>query len=148
MAENELGIGDIVIPRAETERDINLKIALEGFANKVRDNIDYLLRPRIVSATTTYTATDLDHSIICDASGGGFTVTLPAVGLSEGLLLNIKKIDSSAYAVTIDGSGSETIDDNTTISISDQYTSYNLHCDGSEWYIIADYVMPSGGLPS
>ncbi len=62
----------------------------------------------VVTKTATYTATAEDHVILCDTSGGAFTVTLPA-GI-DGTEYHIKKIDSSANAVTIDGFGPETID--------------------------------------
>ena len=86
--------------------------------------------------TTTYTATIDDYAIYCDASGGAFTVTLPAVANATGLVLHTKKTDSSANAVTIDGSGSETIDGATTRVISAQYDSIMIQCDGTEWWII------------
>ncbi len=90
----------------------------------------------IVAKTTTYTITAADHTVLCDASGGAFTVTLPAVSGVTGLILNIKKTDSSGNAVTIDAAGSETIDSALTVVISTQYESVTIQCDGTEWWII------------
>lgn len=137
MADNQLGVGSIILPIAKSDKERELNIALENFVRKTRQNIDYLLRPMVTTATTNYTATDLNHTVLCDASGGAFTVTLPEVAVSEGLLLNVKKIDSGVHAVTVDGSGSEVIDGSTTQSLSSQYDSIAIHCDGAAWYIIA-----------
>ena len=94
------------------------------------------LRLAIVTATTTYNATVANHTILCNATSAAFNVNLPAVATSSGLKLNIKKIDSSANAVTIDGNASETIDGATTQALSSQYESLTIQCDGSAWYIL------------
>jgi hypothetical protein len=89
-----------------------------------------------VVGDSPYTATHDDQTITCDATSGNITVNLPAASSSTGLVLTIKKIDSSANTVTVDGNASETIDDSTIQVISDQYTSITVHCNGTEWYII------------
>lgn len=89
----------------------------------------------VAAKTANYTATKEDYVILCDASGGAFTVTLP-VGLVEpGRSYHIKKTDSSANAVTIDAAGSETIDGDLTVGISAQYESLLLISDGSNWHV-------------
>ncbi len=86
--------------------------------------------------TANYTATTSDYYIACDASGGSFTITLPAVSGNTGLQYHIKKKDSSGNTVTIDGNASETIDGATTKVINTQYETVGLICTGSEWDII------------
>ena len=105
--------------------------ALEG---KLRR--DDILREAVVAKTAAYTATDRDKTILCDATSAAFSVTLPAVQGLSGREYTIKKTDSSANAVTIDGSGSETIDDGTTAVIQNQYESVTVQCDGAEWWIL------------
>jgi hypothetical protein len=90
----------------------------------------------VVSKTGAYTATASDHVILCDASGGAFTITLPAASGVTGLILHVKKTDSSGSAVTIDGNSAETIDGDLTIDLSLQYESVTIVCDGSNWHII------------
>ena len=75
--------------------------------------------------------------LLVSAASGAVTVTLPAVGASEGLVMTIKKIDASANAVTIDGAGAETIDGAATKSLASQYKAYTVMSDGTEWRIIA-----------
>lgn len=59
--------------------------------------------------TANYTAANGDL-VVCDASGGAFTVTLPAG--ASGFRVGVKKIkaDTSFNKVTIDGNGAETLD--------------------------------------
>jgi len=75
--------------------------------------------------------------ILCDASGGAFTVTLPeATGGADGRVFHIKKVDASANAVTVDGHAAETIDGAATQALSAQYDSIMLVSDGTEWWIL------------
>lgn len=67
----------------------------------VRQILDEINTLPIKTITTAYVIVAEDHTILCDASGGPFTVTLPDVEDAEGFTYNLKKIDSSANAVTI-----------------------------------------------
>ena len=103
--------------------------ALEG---KLR--LDDNLRESVISKTAAYTATDRDHVILCDASSGAFTVTLPAsIGGKE---YYVKKTDSSGNAVTVDGNASETIDNDTTVKITRRHEALLFWADGSNWHIL------------
>ncbi len=93
-------------------------------------------RTTFTTKTTTYTATSSDGTILCDATGGAFSVTLPAAASNTGVVLVVKKIDASANAVTIDGNSSETIDGATTQSIGVRYESLTIGCNGTAWYIL------------
>lgn len=94
------------------------------------------LQANLVTKTGAYTATASDFTIICNAFGGAFTITLPAVASHTGRIYHIKKIDSSANTVTVDGNSSETIDDSITAILTAQYESITIQSDGSEWWII------------
>lgn len=87
-----------------------------------------------ISSNTTLDGTH--HAVICDASGGAFTVTLPAASGITGRIYHVKKTDSSGNAVTVDGNASETIDGGTTAALSAQYESVMIICTGSEWFVI------------
>lgn len=103
--------------------------------------------PDTVAKTGAYTtvAGDEGDVILCDASGGAFTVTLLAAATAgDGSSIIIKKTDSSANAVTVDGNGSETIDGSTTYSLATEDQSVYLVCDGSNWHILATYGVASG----
>ena len=89
----------------------------------------------LVTKTSSYSAAN-ESTIICDATSGAMTITLPPASGVPGIFYNIKKIDSSVNAVTVDGADSETIDGATTAVLSSQYASITIQCDGSTWWII------------
>lgn len=103
----------------------------------VRDNTKHLYETKgsvrdVRSESGTYTATVTDGLILCT---GTFTVTLPAAATAgEGHVLHIKNV--STGTITVDGNGAETIDGATTTTITVQYASVTLCCDGSNWHII------------
>jgi hypothetical protein len=90
----------------------------------------------VTTKTADYTATGSDSTILVNAAGGGVTVTLPAASGSAGVLFKIKKIDATSLPVTIDGSGTETIDNGTTAVITTPYVALTVQCDGTKWWII------------
>lgn len=89
----------------------------------------------ITTVTVDYTAAD-KTVILADATSGTVTITLPAVSGLTGREYMIKKVDSTANKVTIDGNGAETIDGATTQDLNTQYTGFNVVTDGTEWWII------------
>lgn len=90
----------------------------------------------VTSKTTTYTATTGDDVILCDTSGGAWTLTLYAASGNAGRQLRIKKTTNDFSALTIDGNASETIDGATTRKLITQYDEMTLVCDGSNWHIL------------
>ena len=93
------------------------------------------LQSKVVSKVNTYTAA-AENVILCDASGGAFSVNLPAAASSTNRRYVIKKIDASANAVTVDGDGAATIDGATTQALATQYDKIEVVCDGTAWFII------------
>lgn len=69
---------------------------------------------------------------ICDASGGAFTITLPATA-SSGITFSFKKIDSSGNAVTIAG----TIDGAVNYTLATQYKYVHVMSTTTSgtWYV-------------
>lgn len=109
-----------------------------------------------VSKTTTYSAVAGDQVIYCSASGGAWTLSLPAASTVSEMVLTIKKTDSSTNAVTIDPNGSETIDGSTTRKLCTQYEWVTIQSDGTNWNVLghgtisdwASYTMTIGGSTS
>lgn len=89
----------------------------------------------VASQTAAYSATGDETFIPCDATSAGFTVTLPAASTHSGKRFTIKKTDSSANVVTVDGNGSETIDGAADVKLLLQYESVTLLCNGTGWHI-------------
>lgn len=126
-----------------------LQQVLESLARSIEENfrdvdreLTGLLTPsigvfksdRTVTATTTLTVSD--DLLLADATSGAITVNLPAVASLPGREFTVKKIDSSANAVTLDGNASETIDGSTTAALASQYDSVRISNDGSEWWVL------------
>jgi hypothetical protein len=124
-----------VLPTPEGQKEIELTNALRTFMLSTTDALKYLIQLPTTSVTSAYTATSGDYTILCNATSGAFTVTLPLAKPNTYKVYIIKKTDVSANAVTIDGNGAETIDGATTQSLSSQYATKTLHCDGTEWHI-------------
>ncbi len=89
----------------------------------------------IITVTGNYTASVNDSTILCDASSAAFTVTLPSASDVKTKKFNIKKIDSSANAVTLDGNGA-TIDGDATADITSQYENWPIQSDGSNYHVL------------
>jgi hypothetical protein len=92
----------------------------------------------IVTKTANYTASVSDHTILGNTSIAAFNITLPLASSVSGRIYTIKKISADVNAVTIlrNGSGSDLIDGNTSLSLGAQYSSYTLQSDGTGWYVI------------
>lgn len=115
-----------------------------GFLNDDLDTIDSELWiaqrwiTRSISSTDTLTTADERKLILASASGGAVTVNLPAAATAgDGFVVAVKRTNSGANAVTIDGNSSETIDGSATYVLSNQYHGVILQCDGSNWNILA-----------
>lgn len=89
---------------------------------------------KIVTKTTTYTVTAADGTIICDGTGGVFTVTLPTAVGCEGRIYRFKSIH--ANDITIDGAGSETIDASTTYVLETIYDYVTIQSNGANWIVL------------
>lgn len=83
-----------------------------------------------VLKSTDYSANAFEV-IIADATSAGFTVTLPAV--SNGSKVSVKKVDSSANAITVVPQ-TGLIDNISSDAINTQWASVDYFSDGAKWY--------------
>lgn len=108
-------------------------------SNIVFSNNPTLTAPNIVYAYTmqslNYTVTSSDYAIYCTGGAGGITITLPPAAGNSGRVFVIKKIDSGAGKITIDGNLNETIDGLLTWILTLQFESVTIQSNGSNWYI-------------
>jgi hypothetical protein len=89
------------------------------------------------TSISTNTTLDATHNVVdVDASSAAITITLPtAVGIN-GREYVIRKLDSSANAVTVDGNGAETVNGAATKALSTQYETVHIMSDGANWIIL------------
>ena len=95
------------------------------------DNVSVFGIWNVVTKAVDYAARNHD-CVLVDASLGDIAITLPTE--QANVYVDVKKTDSSANAVTVTGVG--TIDGAASLSISTQYYSYTLLCDGTNWHIV------------
>jgi hypothetical protein len=111
---------------ATTAAGARTNLGITSFQSTVQSN----------SANVTLTAGDSLLLVKCDATSASFTVTLyTAVGHS-GAVINIKKTDSTANTVTIDGNSTETIDGALTQTLYSQWDCWTLVSDGTNWMLV------------
>jgi hypothetical protein len=145
------GINEIVIPNSvadalsiqdssvdymvfnTTDQKVEIKQDLE---------ISGAILPTITSINNTnspYTILSSDNVILVDTSTASVTITLPDTSSFTGSRkYTIKDIgNASTNSITINRSGSDTIDGSTSLTISTDYVAYNLVTDGiANWYVI------------
>lgn len=89
------------------------------------------------NSATDLTVTDGNTVVLASASAGGVTITLPSAGGSnKNRMIVVKKTDSTSNGVVIDPNGSETIDGDTTLTITTENASVMIVSDGSNWSIV------------
>lgn len=87
---------------------------------------------RTVTASATLTLSD--DIVFADATLGPLVVTLPSASSASGNGVFVKKIDTTANAVTI--IGTDPIDGMTSVQIAAPYTCLTLFASFSGWFII------------
>lgn len=131
--------GQWIIPVGIAVSSTEIIINGAGSATAVKltsesDPFVYAAVSRVTSSTTLVAGNSV---VLVDASAGAVTITLPSP--INGKIFTIKKVDSSANAVTIDPTGATTIDGLSSKTIASQYDSYSIVGDTTAtptYYII------------
>jgi hypothetical protein len=90
------------------------------------------------AVATSQALTGDDRIIAATGGAGGITLTLPAVASMQYKTFTVVKVDAGAGAVTLDGSGAETINGATTYALAAQWNRVTLWCDGAGWIVTGD----------
>jgi hypothetical protein len=93
----------------------------------------------VAAKSADYTITDSDgiRYLNVTTADTDRTMTLPTASDNTNRVITIKKVDSGTGKVTIDGEGSETIDELTTFLLIDKGQWVTIVCDGSGWQSVA-----------
>lgn len=90
----------------------------------------------IATKTTNYSVTSADSVLLCDATSGSLTLTLPSATGITGRQYTIKRISSGANTVTVAAQSGETIDGAATHVLGTQYGFITVVSDGSNWWVV------------
>lgn len=98
----------------------------------------YNISLKVFQTSSNYSITTGDSYVLANAASGSLLITLPLLStVTPGSVFIVKKIDSSYNRVTISGSGSNTIDLNSAIDITQPNDSLSiLATSGSNYYIV------------
>jgi hypothetical protein len=88
----------------------------------------------ITIKTAAYTATVTDYTILCNAVGGGFTLTLPAPSASSGVVYIIRKTDETTNVLTFSRSIFES--ETTSFTTLNYSKTIRIQSNGTKWYQI------------
>jgi len=113
---------------------------LSGFASNEDDETitgAWTFNGRIESINATaktanYTVVSTDDNVVCDTSGGAFTVTLPAS--PEAGRVHAVILETAGNILTVSGNGKNIIG-NATMTMSSAYDSASLIYSGAQWLL-------------
>lgn len=94
---------------------------------------------RLLTASGTLDAIN-DNIVEMDATAGALSLALPAASTCKGWPFLVKKVDSSANAVTINPDGTETIDGELTATLGAQWQALLIESDGVGWLVKASVL--------
>ncbi|RWW96754.1 collagen-like protein [Flavobacterium cerinum] len=89
---------------------------------------------KVVKVTAAYSALANDATILADASGAPFTLTLPTAASSTGRTIVISKVDDTANLLTF--SESIKLNEIDTFTGINYNTTIRIQSDGTDWYMI------------
>jgi len=132
-----LAIGGITMPNTFVANTKIFATQVNANFTAMLDEINRMTTVTPSAKTSAYTILSTDKVVLTDGTSAAFTVTLPPAAGVQGQTYIIKKVDSSANAITVDANGSETIDGAATKDLTTQYDFVSLISDGANWLIIS-----------
>ena len=120
---------------------LNMTSTLENAVNQNRIR----RAPRVHSVTAAYSVALSDGVVLADATGGAYSVTLPAAGSAANMEFIVKKIDASANAITV-AATSGNIDGSASASLSNQWDALHVVSDGTDWLKVSVAGSGSGDI--
>jgi len=124
---NNLNLGNVVITGSTILNDATI----QGNTNLGQVSISGSVSYAYVFITSSYSASLNDRTI---ETTGSHAVFLPSATSKFGLEYSFK--NSGNGTMTVQASGSETIDDSSTAQIKKKYTSLTVQSTGTRWIII------------
>lgn len=95
---------------------------------------DAVVAPNVVTKKGFYKITDSDSTILCDATGGGFTVELPNAAINSGKTYIISKTDTGDNALTF--SPSLKFAEGVLVDVLNYTKTLKVQSDGTSWVVV------------
>jgi hypothetical protein len=94
---------------------------------------------KAAAVSADYSMTATDFAILASAASGEITVTLPPAKTASGMIVFVKKVDSSTNEVLVKAVKGNKIEAKASSKLAKEYSSLTLISDGSSnWYILAN----------
>jgi hypothetical protein len=123
-----------ILPREAGENwNSALLRLLQEYSDAINQAADHRLS-EFVHITTTYTAGQNDHVILCSPSGT-FTLTIPAASVMRNKRVVVKRANNTTHTITVQ-STSGTIDEAASVTLTTAFQSREFFSDGAEWHLI------------
>lgn len=92
----------------------------------------------VSSGPVSITSADKNKLILVDATSAPIAINFAACALlGDGFKVSIKKVDSTANAVTLNPNGSETIDGGSSYVLSEENAAVTVGTDGNDLFVIS-----------
>ncbi len=114
--------------------DLKKASNLSDLANVATARANLGLGDAVVTAATTYVMGSTDGTVLANAAGGAFNVTLPAASAAR--TVRVQKIDASVNAVTV-LPASGTIDGGASVALHIRWMARTFQSDGTNWFSVA-----------
>lgn len=141
-------------PAREKDIQAAIDVAIENseqgwddLSESIVEVIDPLQAPEyyIQEVTTTYELLPEDYMVEADSTSGAFTITLPALStVPTGKVYMVSRV-AGAGVVTIEGFGTETIEGELNVALSEIYERAHVVSGSTEWLYIGT-AAASGGV--
>lgn len=96
---------------------------------------------RTITGDTVITETDSNALILVDAASNDVTITLPQANvIGDQFRIVVKRIDDSDNTVTVQRSGTNTIDGEESNTFTTQYTVREYISTGENWFVITGLI--------
>jgi hypothetical protein len=126
------GLTDVTLINSDnleiTESNVTYINGVKVFAGNMQDR-------DIVTKDADYTMTTSDRTVLVDSSTGTITISLPAVADVDKYRFQVVKLES-ANSVILDPNADELINGETTLTMTEQWESVDVECDGTKYYIV------------
>lgn len=121
-------------PRLVRDGTTKLSLREGGTSELAMLEINPILPHNVYSVS--FTPSKYENVLICDATAGGITVTLPLASTVPGKNYHILKTDSGDNKVTVTPTSPNTIQNESEAELEVEGESIHIYSDGLDWWVL------------